>query len=349
MSQSPHRPALAYGDTELTYRELHEAVDRLAARLGERAGERVAVIAANVPALVVALFGAWRAGATVVPLSARLRSFELRRVFADAQPSAAISLAAHGGFSLAQELDALGEQIPTLSSGIVVDELGEAARGAAVAGDGEAQSRWTQRSGGDHVHVGHDRRAEGRADVPRARRGRGAATRRAAGRGCAGGMRAGRPRLARVRAGVPAVLPGGRRRGGAGGSTTSLQPLVQAVQRHEARVLHGSPALFARLLKTTTELPVKSGFTAGSSCPPKVLEELDRREARVLNMYGMTEIGAASSCRPDDPPEVRHHTVGRPLPGYEFRVVGPGGRAKGKGIFEGDPHGGGRGWGTYGG
>ncbi len=107
-------------------------------------------------------------------------------------------------------------------------------------------------------------------------------------------------------------------------STTSLQPLVQAVHRHEAHVLHGSPALFARLLKTTDELPVKSGFTAGSSCPPKVLEELDRREARVLNMYGMTEIGAASSCHPEDPPEVRHHTVGRPLPGYEFRVVDPG-------------------------
>src|SRR5271167_395648 len=126
VSQSPHRPALAHGDTELTYRELHQAADRLAARLGERAGERVAVIAANVPALVVALLGAWRAGATVVPLSARLRSFELRRVFADAQPSAAISLAAHGGFSLARELDALGEQIGTLSCGIVVDELGEA-------------------------------------------------------------------------------------------------------------------------------------------------------------------------------------------------------------------------------
>ena len=127
-------------------------------------------------------------------------------------------------------------------------------------------------------------------------------------------------------------------------STTSLQPLVQAVQRHEARVLHGSPALFARLLKTTAKLPLKSGFTAGSSCPPKVLEELDRRETRILNVYGMTEIGAASSCRPEDPPAVRHHTVGRPLPGYEFRVVGAGAGAsalggtdaRGDGIGDGE-------------
>jgi fatty-acyl-CoA synthase len=124
-------------------------------------------------------------------------------------------------------------------------------------------------------------------------------------------------------------------------STTSLQPLVRAAQRHGARVLHGSPALFARVLKTTAELPLKSGFTAGSSCPPKVLEELDRREARVLHMYGMTEIGAASCCRPGDPPEVRHHTVGRPLPDYEFRVVEPGAdEGEGEGDWMGTPTGG---------
>src|SRR5579863_2074487 len=125
VSQSPRRPALAHADIVLTYSQLNAAVDRLAQRLGDRSGERVAAIAPNVPALVVALFAAWRAGAAVVPLSARLRSFELRRVFADAQPSAAISLASHAGFSLARELDALGEQVATLGSGLVVDELGE--------------------------------------------------------------------------------------------------------------------------------------------------------------------------------------------------------------------------------
>ena len=34
----------------------------------------------------------------------------------------------------------------------------------------------------------------------------------------------------------------------------------------------------------------------------------------------MTEIGAACACRLDDPPEIRHRTVGRPLDGYEVRV-----------------------------
>jgi acyl-CoA synthetase (AMP-forming)/AMP-acid ligase II len=320
VSQSPHRPALAYGETELTYRELHEAADRLAARLGERAGERVAVIAANVPALVVALLGAWRAGATVVPLSARLRSFELRRVFADAQPSAAISLAAHGGFSLRQELDALGEQIGTLSSGIIIDALGEA----------REELRWPATESAEPLHqeVAAIMYTSGTTGEPK-----GALMSHAL--GVAEGRQLAELLGEDAQAACVLVVPGSHAFGlacllcclAAGGeavlvdTTTSLQPLVQAVQRHGARVLHGSPALFARVLKTTAELPVKSGFTAGSSCPPKVLEELDRREARVLNMYGMTEIGAASSCRPEDPPEVRYHTVGRPLPGYEFRVV----------------------------
>jgi acyl-CoA synthetase (AMP-forming)/AMP-acid ligase II len=341
VSQSQHRPALAYGETELTYRELHEAANRLAARLGERAGERVAVIASNVPALVVALFGAWRAGATVVPLSARLRSFELRRVFADAQPSAAISLAAHGGFSLAQELDALGEQIPTLSTGIVVDELGEA----------REELRWPATASAEPLHqeVAAIMYTSGTTGEPK-----GALMSHAL--GVAEGQQLAELLGEDAQGACVLVVPGSHAFGlacllcclAAGGeavlvpTTTSLQPLVQAVQRHEARVLHGSPALFARVLKTTAELPVKSGFTAGSSCPPKVLEELDRRGTRVLNMYGMTEIGAASSCRPGDPPEVRYYTVGGPLPGYEFRVVRTGagastsGRVDDLGDREGD-------------
>jgi long-chain acyl-CoA synthetase len=320
VSEHPQRPALAHGDTELTYRELDSAVERLAARLGDRSGERVAVIAPNVPALVVALFAAWRAGAAVVPLSARLRSFELRRVFADAQPSAAISLATYGGFSLQDELRTLGECIPTLACAIVVDELGEvreqtdwpAGEAARPLDPDVAAIMYTSGTTGEpkgalmshalgvaegHILVellGADARAPCILVVPGSH---------AFGLACLLGC---------VAAGGQAVLVD---------STTSLTPLMGALQRHEARVLHGTPALFARLLKTTAELPVRTGFTAGSSCPPEVLAELDRRGARILNVYGMTEIGAASSCRHDDPPKVRHHTVGRPLPGYEFRVV----------------------------
>jgi acyl-CoA synthetase (AMP-forming)/AMP-acid ligase II len=103
-------------------------------------------------------------------------------------------------------------------------------------------------------------------------------------------------------------------------TTVSLDPLLRALSEHHARVLHGSPALFARLLRAGSELDLRTGFTAGSSCPPEVLESLDQRGALVLNLYGMTEIGAATSCRWGDPPATRYRTVGSPLPGYEVRI-----------------------------
>lgn len=342
MAEGPQRPALAHAGVELNYSQLRAAVDRLAGRLGDRAGERIAVIAANVPALVVALFAAWRAGAAVVPLSARLRSFELRRVFADAQPSAAISLASHGGFSLADELRTLGELIPTLQSGIVVDELGEV----------REETSWPAGEAAREIAPPLDPAVaaimytSGTTGEPK-----GALMSHAL--GVAEGHFVAELLGEYAQAASVLVVPGSHAFGLAcllcclagGGeavlvdSTMSLDPLLQALRRHNAPVLHGTPALFARLLKATDDLPVRTGFTAGSSCPPAVLEELDRRRARVLNVYGMTEIGAASGCRAEDSPAVRHRTVGRPLPGYEFRVV----RARGNGGSGGETGGSGAG------
>ena len=93
------RPALAWGDERLSYRELDEAVDALAAHIGPVHGRPVALIAPNTPALVVGLFAIWRLGATAVPLNARLREHELRQILADAEPAALVSVSAHQGYS----------------------------------------------------------------------------------------------------------------------------------------------------------------------------------------------------------------------------------------------------------
>jgi acyl-CoA synthetase (AMP-forming)/AMP-acid ligase II len=52
-----------------------------------------------------------------------------------------------------------------------------------------------------------------------------------------------------------------------------------------------------------------------------VLEQLDDERVRILDMYGATELGAATSCRADDAPEVRYETVGRPLAGIDVRLA----------------------------
>ena len=98
-------PALIAGGRTMTYGELDAAVDALAGKLPP--GERVAVIAPNSPAFVIALFAAWRAGAVAVPLSARLREYELAGALADAGCAAVVAVATHGGFALRPVLEPL--------------------------------------------------------------------------------------------------------------------------------------------------------------------------------------------------------------------------------------------------
>jgi acyl-CoA synthetase (AMP-forming)/AMP-acid ligase II len=323
--------ALAHDEATLTFAQLGAAADRLAERLAVAPGERVAIVAPNVPALVVAMIASWRAGAVAVPLTARLRRFELERVLGDAEPAALVSIAAVAGFAVADELRTLAEPMPWVRMGIVVDELGEPTDGWQASGQaGVAAENPFDPSILDETPAALLYTSGTTGEPKGALVSHGMAV--AMARNCAEvlGDEAGSPYGLVVPAshafGLACLLTG-LVAGGAAvlvDATASPDPMVRALERHGARVLHGSPALFGRLLRAGSRLPLQTGLTAGSLCPPATLEELDRRSMRVLNLYGMTEIGAAVCCRRDDPTEIRHHTVGRPLPGYEVRIARPG-------------------------
>jgi acyl-CoA synthetase (AMP-forming)/AMP-acid ligase II len=319
-SEHPERPAVVYADSVLSFRELGARVDRLAERLTVEPGARVAVVAPNVPALVVGLFAAWRVGAVAVPLSSRLRRFELARAFADAEPAVVLSVASRTQAGTTVTAEGVPDDSPALALRLIVDQLGEVvdeqrlqapARpeplGPEIAAimytsgtTGEPKGALMPHAMGEATGpelaqlLGSDADAAVGFVIP---------IPHAFGLACL---------LASVAGGAAAIMVD---------ATISLAPLLEAMRRHDAGVLHGTPAMWAGLLRSGAELAVRTGFTAGSSCPPEVLEALDERGARILNLYGMTEIGAASACRADDPAEVRHHTIGRPLPGYEFRII----------------------------
>ena len=126
VERHPERPALIFGGHRLDYAGLSTEVDRLADRLGAFAtrGERVALIAPNVPALVIAMFAAWRTGAVAVPLNARLREYELGQVLADAQPAAIVSVGAQQGYSFADALCALMPELPSVRGCLLLDAEG---------------------------------------------------------------------------------------------------------------------------------------------------------------------------------------------------------------------------------
>ncbi|MFF4589406.1 class I adenylate-forming enzyme family protein [Streptomyces sp. NPDC001388] len=92
-AEAPDRTALAYFDGRLSYREVDELSDSVAGHLAARGlerGDRVAVLLQNSPHFVLALLGAWKAGATVVPVNPMYKSGEVTHVLRDAEVAALI-------------------------------------------------------------------------------------------------------------------------------------------------------------------------------------------------------------------------------------------------------------------
>lgn len=91
--RAPEHMALAYFDGRLSYREVDALTDSVAGHLAARGlarGDRVAILLQNTPHFVIALLGAWKAGATVVPVNPMYKSAEVGHVLADADVTALI-------------------------------------------------------------------------------------------------------------------------------------------------------------------------------------------------------------------------------------------------------------------
>ncbi|HNW27608.1 MAG TPA: AMP-binding protein, partial [Spirochaetota bacterium] len=65
----PDKPALIFLDVKITYKQLNDMVNSFANALidmGVKPGDKVAMLMPNMPQIVIASYGAWRAGAVVV-------------------------------------------------------------------------------------------------------------------------------------------------------------------------------------------------------------------------------------------------------------------------------------------
>ncbi|HWM40699.1 MAG TPA: AMP-binding protein [Streptomyces sp.] len=89
----PERTALAYFDGRLSYSEVDSLSDGVAAHLAGRGlekGDRLALMLQNSPHFVIALLGAWKAGATVVPVNPMYKGGEVSHVLDDAEVTALV-------------------------------------------------------------------------------------------------------------------------------------------------------------------------------------------------------------------------------------------------------------------
>ncbi|MFE0682190.1 class I adenylate-forming enzyme family protein [Streptomyces sp. NPDC058961] len=93
VARAPQHTALAYFDGRLSYAETDALSDSVAGHLAARGlvrGDRVALMLQNTPHFVIALLGAWKAGATVVPLNPMYKSGEVAHVLRDAEVTALV-------------------------------------------------------------------------------------------------------------------------------------------------------------------------------------------------------------------------------------------------------------------
>jgi long-chain acyl-CoA synthetase len=103
------REALVLGDRRLSYAELNDDADRLAAHLAEsglRPGDRVGVMLPNAPEFAISYHGALKAGGTVVPMNTLLKEREVAYHLKDAGASALICSADAAAAGLAGARDA---------------------------------------------------------------------------------------------------------------------------------------------------------------------------------------------------------------------------------------------------
>src|SRR6266481_5014861 len=85
---APHKIALFWGDTELTYGQLWAQslwmAERLRAEFGLQTGDRVGIWLKNCPQFIPALFGILHAGAVAVPINNFLKPDEVGYILNDA-------------------------------------------------------------------------------------------------------------------------------------------------------------------------------------------------------------------------------------------------------------------------
>jgi long-chain acyl-CoA synthetase len=93
-AKSPDTVALIYFGTRISYRQLHEQVNRVAAglqALGVTKGDRVALMLPNCPQFVIGCFGALQAGAIVTSTNTMYTAREVTHQWNDAGPKVVIA------------------------------------------------------------------------------------------------------------------------------------------------------------------------------------------------------------------------------------------------------------------
>jgi len=335
------RPYLHFRDVCHTFGEVDSQAEALAAALaglGVEAGDRVALVLPSCPEFVVSLLAAAKLGAVVVPLNPRLTTPELQYMLRHSEAVCVVTIEQERETDFLQLFEEIMPQLPDLRYLVTVgeEELWSGDRvfqfedllSAGAGRDFAAASAdpadcfallYTSGTSGKPkgVELSH-------ANLLSAAAG----TAEAVGLGrddCITGISAlfhvyglTQGLLGSLLAGASVILHDAR----------DAAVVLDSVERYGATVHYGIPTLFVAeigLLRgdprnlETLRLAVVAGAPVSDEL---VLDLADHLGCAVVTGYSVTEMASTvSTARPDDTPEQRRFTVGRPITGTTVRIV----------------------------
>jgi len=316
--------AIRSGGGEVTYAQLAENVNRCGnalLRAGLERGQRLLLIVKDCPEFFYLFWGAIKAGIVPVPINVILRAADYRIIIED---SGCTGLVYSPEF--AAEVEAAPRPPVTLSVGSLHTLLAEApAQLDAVQAEATAPCFWLYTSGSTGRPKGAVHRHRDMV-VTSELFGRGVLGIRendvifsAAKLFFAYGL--GNAMTFPLWAGATSVLLDAR---------PTPQNTLATIERFRPTVYFGVPTLYASQLQaleaSNPDLSsVRLCVSAGEPLPAEIFRRWKERTGlTVLDGLGSTEaLNTFLSNRPDD---VRPGTSGKPVPGYELRIVGPDGR-----------------------
>lgn len=346
--QVPDKPFIEMVDRpSVTYAQLRDRSIKLANALVERGcrkGDVVAIQLYNCPDFLTAYFGVAWFGGIAAPLHMPLRDAEIEPLLRYSRAKAVICAPSSAGYEGAEMFERLRAKLPELDEAIVADTPDPPPLGVSMAALIDAQPdkpNMPPPQAEDPVLLCF---TSGTSSAPKGVM-RDYQTLTANARIYTEVMGLGAEHRAMIVSPLTHVyglegVNGALFRGGTLLPIERYDPIgfAENLERFAPSIVYCAPAHVAASLKEQAFAgrdlgAVQDIIVAGALCPPHVARAMDELlpNGRVGSLFGMTECLIATQTPADGSAEVRHGSVGRPLPGVELRIVDDEGRELGPG------------------
>ena len=333
VQEFPDRDAIVLGETRVTYRQLGERVDSLAAglsQLGVQKGDKVCLLLPTCVENLYAFFALAKLGAPFVPMSPQSRRFEIQHIAGDSEAVAVITVAKLAHFDYLAMIEDVRPNLPNLQHVIAMGGTGD---GKAVSLEELLQTQPTEAVGetpepDDILNILY---TSGTTGFPK------------------GAVHTHRNFALMINNGAKAVgvnestlnpFPMFHYGGVIIGLTSVLlggkivllpafdpREALRLIPQERVTTFAGVPTMLLLMLRMPDfnqyDLSsLRNCYSGAAPIAPELVYALKERiGCSIANGYGMTETGTISITTPDDPVEAPAHTVGRPAPDVEVKIT----------------------------